>query len=66
MQALISAVAAKYNGVIDNGVVKFTCGETDFCLIDGIMYQDIDGELSPGFQRVRTMSAVDRFVDLRK
>ena len=66
MQALINAVAEKYNGVISNGFVKFTCGDADFCFTDGVMYQECDGKFSPGFQRVRTLAAVDRFVDLRK
>jgi len=66
MQALINEIAAKYSGLIGNGFVKFTCGDADFCFTDGMIYCEVDGVFSAGGAKAKTLSAVDRFVDMRK
>lgn len=38
---------------------------TDFVLTDGTIYQSIDGQLSAGGKKVRTLAAVIKFVALR-
>lgn len=50
----------------DDGVsVKFTVQGTDFVFTDGVIYQSIDGRLSGGFKKAKTLKAVSKFVEAR-
>jgi len=53
------------NAKVSNDKVTFSCGDSDFVLTDGTLYQTVDGALLPGCKKVRTIAAVRKFVALR-
>ena len=63
---LIEAVAKQFNGTVTaNDTVKFSYGEDDYCLTDGTLYAVVDNRFLPGFKKVKTLKAVEKFVQLR-
>lgn len=63
---LITAVSKEFNGEITtNDTVKFSFGEDDYCLTDGTLYAVVDGEFLPGCKKVKTLTAVKKFVEAR-
>ncbi len=58
-------IATEFNGVNDGVSVQFTVNETDFVFTDGVIYQSIDGCFGGGYKKVKTLSAVKKFVEVR-
>ena len=62
---LAEKIANEYNATISSGDVKFTCGDSDFVFTDGTIYTSVDGKLSAGCKKVKTLKAAQKFVALR-
>ena len=67
MSKLVNQVAAKFNGhIIDGASVKFSFGDDNYCLTDGIIYAVTDdGDFLPGFKKVKSLLAIENFVAAR-
>ena len=67
MSKLINEVAAKFKGnVVDDVSVKFSFGNDDYFLTDCTIYAVTDdGELLPGFKKVKSLLSVENFVAAR-
>lgn len=67
MKELVNQVSAKFNGYIAGDTsVKFSFGDDNYCLTDGTIYAVTDdGELLPGFKKVKSLLAVENFVAAR-
>lgn len=67
MSALIQEVAAKYNGKVNAAdSVKFQVNGDNFCLTGGTLYAVTDeGQFLPGFKKVSSLAAVEKFINLR-
>lgn len=58
-------IISTYGGVNDGVFVKFTFIDTNFVFADGVIYQSIDGKLSAGCKKVKTLKAVTKFINER-
>jgi hypothetical protein len=67
METLIQKIQNIYGGEIrSNDTIVFTHNDNRFCLTDGTLYCVTDDmEFLPGFTRVKTIRAVQKFVSLR-
>lgn len=63
MSKLVKQVAEKFNGkILSDDTVKFSFGDDDYCLTDGTIYAEVEGQFMPGFKKVRGLLAVEHFV----
>ena len=63
---LINKVAIKFNTTAtNNDSVSFSFGEDDYCLTGGTLYAVVDGKFLPGFEKVKSLLAVENFVSAR-
>lgn len=63
---LVNQIATQFNGkVTAKDTVKFTCGDSDFVYTDGTIYTAVDGQLSGGFKKTKSVSVISKFVALR-
>ncbi len=62
---LAEKIVTEFNGRLINGDAHFYLGDSQFAFTDGTIYQSIDGKLSQGYQKVKTLKAVKKFVELR-
>ena len=66
MTTLIDKVATKFNVTPTSAdSVSFSFGEDDYMLTDGTLYATCDGQLLPGFKKVKSLLAVENFVASR-
>jgi len=65
MTNLAEKIATEYNGTLSNGDVKFTCGDSDFVFTDNTIYAAVEGRLSAGGKKARTLKTVQKFVAMR-
>ncbi len=64
-QTIAEKVATEYNGKVINGAAFFTVGDSDFVYTDGTIYASVDGRLSPGCKKAKTLKTIQKFVALR-
>lgn len=66
MSKLVKQVAEKFGGkILSDDTVKFSFGDDDYCLTDGTIYAEVDGQFLAGFKKVRGLLAVEHFVSER-